>query len=205
VERLADISGEAEGLVWLLDAVDRSRLAVHLDSAALQAQDRPRRRIATGAVGRRVLRVRVGAQAGRSCETSHYEGAARQHHDVSMAGVPANSHGFEPVRKKTDTHQSVEYGGILTGWVEENLDETLTFYRLPRQHHKHLKSTNMLERLNEEIKRERLNEEIKRRTHVVRIFPNAESCLRLVRALAVDPKARHRQCTSWRRFVIRTT
>ena len=40
-----------------------------------------------------------------------------------------------------------------------------------------MKSTNMLERLNEEIKR---------RTHVVRIFPNAESCLRLVRALAVE-------------------
>ena len=35
----------------------------------------------------------------------------------------------------------------------ENIDETLTFYRLPRQHHKHLKSTNMLERLNEEIRR----------------------------------------------------
>jgi transposase-like protein len=31
----------------------------------------------------------------------------------------------------------------LTGWVEETIDETLTFYRLPRQHHKHLKSTNM--------------------------------------------------------------
>jgi transposase-like protein len=65
----------------------------------------------------------------------------------------------------------------LTGWVEENIDETLTFYRLPRQHHKHLKSTNMLERLSEEIRR---------RTHVVRIFPNGESCLRLVRALAVE-------------------
>jgi len=33
---------------------------------------------------------------------------------------------------------------------------------------------------------ERLNEEIKRRTHVVRIFPNGDSCLRLVRALAVE-------------------
>ena len=32
----------------------------------------------------------------------------------------------------------------------------------------------------------RLDEEIRRRTHVVRIFPNAESCLRLVRALAVE-------------------
>ena len=61
--------------------------------------------------------------------------------------------------------------------VEETIEETFTFYRLPRQHHKHLKSTNMLERPNEEIKR---------RTHVVRIFPNAESCQRLVRALAVE-------------------
>jgi len=65
----------------------------------------------------------------------------------------------------------------LVAWVEENIEETLTFYRLPAQHHKHLKSTNMLERLNEELKR---------RTHVVRIFPNAASCLRLVRALAVE-------------------
>ena len=61
--------------------------------------------------------------------------------------------------------------------MEENVEETLSFYKLPRQHHKHMKSTNMLERLNEEIKR---------RTYVVRIFPNAPSCLRLVRALAVE-------------------
>ena len=63
----------------------------------------------------------------------------------------------------------------LCDWVEANIEETLTFYRLPVSHHKHMKSTNMLERQNEEIKR---------RTRVVRIFPNAASCLRLVRALA---------------------
>ena len=33
---------------------------------------------------------------------------------------------------------------------------------------------------------ERLNEEIKRCPHIVRIFPNGESCLRLGRALAVE-------------------
>jgi len=65
----------------------------------------------------------------------------------------------------------------LVDWVENNIGETLSFYRLPRAHHKHLKSTNMLERLNEEIKR---------RTRVVRIFPNNESCLRLIRALCVE-------------------
>jgi len=65
----------------------------------------------------------------------------------------------------------------LCSWVEENIEETLTFYRFPLGHHKHIKSTNMLERLNQEIKR---------RTHVVRIFPNEKSCLRLIRALAVE-------------------
>jgi transposase-like protein len=65
----------------------------------------------------------------------------------------------------------------LCDWVEENIEETLTYYQLPQQHHKHMKSTNMLERLNRGLKR---------RTHVVRIFPNAASCLRLIRALAVE-------------------
>jgi putative transposase len=65
----------------------------------------------------------------------------------------------------------------LCEWVEENIGETFTFYHLPLPHHKHMKSTNMLERLNEEIKR---------RTRVVRIFPNEASCLRLIRALAVE-------------------
>ena len=33
---------------------------------------------------------------------------------------------------------------------------------------------------------ERLNQEIKRRTRVIRIFPNAESCLRLISALCIE-------------------
>lgn len=65
----------------------------------------------------------------------------------------------------------------LCGWVEETIEETWSFYALPPGHRKHLKSTNMLERLNEEFKR---------RTHIVRIFPNEASCLRLIRALAAE-------------------
>ena len=71
---------------------------------------------------------------------------------------------------------SGKYARLCT-WVEENIEETLTYYRLPLPHHKHMKSTNLLERLNQEIKR---------RTHVVRIFPGPASCLRLIRALAVE-------------------
>jgi putative transposase len=65
----------------------------------------------------------------------------------------------------------------LCDWVETNIEQTFSFYRLPQQHHQHLKSSNRLERLTEEVKR---------RTHVVRIFPNGDSCLRLVRALAAE-------------------
>jgi transposase-like protein len=65
----------------------------------------------------------------------------------------------------------------LTGWAEETIEETLAFHRLPRQHHEHLESRSMVERLNEEIRR---------RTHVGRIFPSAGNCVRLVRALAVE-------------------
>ena len=61
--------------------------------------------------------------------------------------------------------------------VEANNEETFTFYRLPAKNHECMKCTKMLERINEELKR---------RTLVVRIFPNAASCLRLVRPLAAE-------------------
>ena len=65
----------------------------------------------------------------------------------------------------------------LCVWVEGNIEETWTFYRLPVAHHKHMKSTNLLERFNQEIKR---------RTLVVRIFPDEAGCLRLIRAVAAE-------------------
>ena len=65
----------------------------------------------------------------------------------------------------------------LVDWVEDQIEETFAFYRFPRAHHKHIKSTNMLERFNQELKR---------RSHVVRIFPNEAALLRLIRALCVE-------------------
>ncbi len=61
--------------------------------------------------------------------------------------------------------------------METNIEGTWTFYRFARLYHQHLKSTKLLERLNEELKR---------RTHVIRIFSNEAICLRWVRALAVE-------------------
>jgi putative transposase len=61
--------------------------------------------------------------------------------------------------------------------LEEHGEEILTVYQLPLWHRRAMRSTNMLERYNQELKR---------RTRVVRIFPNQESCLRLVTALAIE-------------------
>ncbi|MBA2714024.1 MAG: IS256 family transposase [Rubrobacteraceae bacterium] len=61
--------------------------------------------------------------------------------------------------------------------LEEHVEECLSCLAFPESHRRRIRTTNSLERLNQEIKR---------RTRVVRIFPNRESCLRLVTALAVE-------------------
>lgn len=61
--------------------------------------------------------------------------------------------------------------------LEEHGEEILAVYELPESHRKRMRSTNMLERFNEEIRR---------RTRVIRIFPDEGSCLRLVSALAME-------------------
>jgi putative transposase len=65
----------------------------------------------------------------------------------------------------------------LAGWLEESLGDCLTFLSFPESHRRRLRTTNVLERFNQELKR---------RTRVVRIFPNPESCLRLVSALCME-------------------
>src|SRR3712207_4842792 len=61
--------------------------------------------------------------------------------------------------------------------LEEHLEECLSCLAFPESHRRRIRTTNGLERLNQEIKR---------RSRVVRIFPNREACLRLVSALAVE-------------------
>lgn len=63
------------------------------------------------------------------------------------------------------------------GWLEENIPEGLTIFALPRPHRRRLRTSNMLERLNEELKR---------RTRVAGLFPNDASLLRLVSAVLME-------------------
>jgi len=90
--------------------------------------------------------------------------AAAREHALQMASSVA-----EKWRKKGNEK--------VAEHIEEHIEECLACLAFPESHRRRIRTTNGLERLNQEIKR---------RTRVVRIFPNPEACLRLVSALAVE-------------------
>ncbi len=61
--------------------------------------------------------------------------------------------------------------------LEEEIEPCLACLAFPVTHQARIRTTNGLERLNQELKR---------RTRVVRIFPNRDACLRLVSALCME-------------------
>jgi len=65
----------------------------------------------------------------------------------------------------------------LAAWLEDNVPEGLTVFALPARHRRRLRTNNMLERLNREIKR---------RTRVATLFPNEASLLRLATAVLME-------------------
>ena len=65
----------------------------------------------------------------------------------------------------------------LADWMESNVPESLTVFCLPARHRVRMRTSNMLERLNREIKR---------RTRVVSIFPNDDALLRLASAVLME-------------------
>lgn len=65
----------------------------------------------------------------------------------------------------------------LSQWMDQNIPESLTVFKMPRAHQKKLRTSNLAERQMKEIKR---------RTKVAMIFPNKESVNRLVSALLME-------------------
>lgn len=70
-----------------------------------------------------------------------------------------------------------EVASDLADWMEVAIPEGLTVFDFPESHRRRIRTSNMLERVNQEIKR---------RTRVVRIFSNQSSCLRLVSAILME-------------------
>lgn len=65
----------------------------------------------------------------------------------------------------------------LSVWMSENVPEGLAIFAFPEAHRRRLRTSNMLERINREIKR---------RTRVAGLFPNEASLLRLVSAVLME-------------------
>ena len=69
-----------------------------------------------------------------------------------------------------------KYPGVAE-LLETECEDALACLNFPSQHRRRIRTTNGLERFNQEIKR---------RTSVIRIFPNRESALRLIGALCME-------------------
>lgn len=65
----------------------------------------------------------------------------------------------------------------LATWLEHSLPEGFTVFSFPRSHRRRLRTNNMVERLNKELRR---------RTRIIGVFPNEESLLRLVSAITME-------------------
>lgn len=77
----------------------------------------------------------------------------------------------------------------LAIWSESNIPEGFAVFELPKPFHRHLRTSNLIERNNQELKR---------RSKVIRIFPNEESCLRLMSALLLEI---HEDWSTGRRYL----
>jgi putative transposase len=104
----------------------------------------------------------------------HFQGASWQRCQVHFS---RNLLGM--VGAKHRARRGEELRGIFAAAaeVEEEIGDCLACYAFPAAHRPRSRTTNGLERLNQELKR---------RTRVVRIFPNRASLLRLVTALALE-------------------
>lgn len=78
---------------------------------------------------------------------------------------------------KEIVNKYAEIASELADWMETAIPEGLTMFDFPEAHRRRIRTSNMLERVSQEIKR---------RTRVVRIFPNPSSCLRLVSAVLME-------------------
>lgn len=99
--------------------------------------------------------------------------------ELEMKDIFNKSKTAEEARKKM-CEVSAEYRDIAANAVnilENGFEDVLTVFSLPSEMRVALRTSNCIERLNGELKR---------RSHVIRIFPNKESLLRLMGSVAID-------------------
>lgn len=93
----------------------------------------------------------------------------------SIFNAPSNEEAIRLLKIFVDKYQ--EKAPKLVEWAESNIPEGLQAFQHPPEHQKKIRTSNMIERVNKEIRR---------RTKVASIFPNDASCLRLVSAVLME-------------------
>jgi putative transposase len=90
-------------------------------------------------------------------------------------------HAQDMVEAKRQLSAFIEHFGTsapkAVSCLEEGFADAMAVMALPEKYRRRLRTTNM---------QERLNQEIRRRERVIRIFPNDESALRLIGALLAE-------------------
>src|SRR3982750_4520286 len=93
----------------------------------------------------------------------------------AIFNAPSREEADRLLRITSERH--LEDAPALAAWMEQAGPEGLVGFAYPEAHRKKLRTTNLCERVNRELKR---------RTRVVSVFPNARSCERLVTAVLME-------------------
>jgi putative transposase len=93
----------------------------------------------------------------------------------SVFNAPSRADAEACLRALVSRHQSSS--PPLAAWLEANVPESLSVFLLPQEHRTRLRTSNLLENLNKQIRR---------RTRVAALFPNPNSLLRLVTAVTSE-------------------
>lgn len=128
----------------------------------------------------------------------HFQGASWQRCQVhflrNLTGMVGKNHrkalasGLKEVFQVPDISRAKDVAqALVRTWerthpkvaqhIDEHIEECLSHLHFPASHHVRIRTTNGIERLNQEIKR---------RTRIIRIFPNREACLRIVSSLCIE-------------------
>lgn len=92
-----------------------------------------------------------------------------------------NAPNMEESRKLKDqwmeTYEEQKGYQKVSSMLDEGFEDAIQFYNEPEEYYVHLRTTNVLERMNSEIRR---------RERVIRIFPNQQSAFRLIGSVIKD-------------------
>ena len=93
----------------------------------------------------------------------------------TIFNAPDQAHAEIYLRQIVEKYQAE--ASQLADWMEKNIPEGLKVFAFPSHHRRRIRTVNLAERVNREIRR---------RTRVVNIFPNEASCLRLISAIVME-------------------